>query len=125
LPDIAAASQVRSFLEQPDSYELIEVARHPARTRANPLGFDVGYWASGNFSLISDVALWPLWHPPPIEALSSLAPLLNALNECVLFSDAAAAMRFREAYRSQPWAEDEEGTPFEVIQIAKTDAGAA
>jgi hypothetical protein len=123
LPDMAAANHVRTFLEQPDGYELVEVARYPAQTHATPLGFDVGYWASGNFSIICDVAVWPLWHPPPTEALPGLARLLNALNERVLFSDAAAAMNFREAYRSAPWAEDEEGTPFEIIQIAKPDLG--
>ena len=121
LPDIASVRHVRSFLEQPDAYELVEVALHPAHTRAEPLGFDVGYWASGNFSLICDSAVWPLWHPPPKEALASIGPLLNALNEAVLFPDWAAAASLREAYRQQPWAENEDGTPFEIIQVAKVD----
>jgi hypothetical protein len=120
LPDISCARQVRNFLEQPDAYELVEVALYPSRTGAAPLGFDVGYWASGNFSLICDTAVWPLWHPPPMEAMSGLGATLAILNEAVLFPDWASAALFRDAYRTQPWAE-EEGTPLEIIEVAKVD----
>jgi hypothetical protein len=120
LPDISCALQVRGFLEQPDAYELVEVALYPSRTGAASLGFDVGYWASGNFSLICDTAVWPLWHPPPMEAMSGLGAMLAGLNEAVLFPDPASAVRFRDAYRAQPWGE-EEGTPWGIIEVARVD----
>jgi hypothetical protein len=69
--------------------------------------------ASGNLSRIWDVAVWPLWHPAPPEGSGKPRAVAAALKERVLFSDAADAMRFLDAYRSEPWAEDEADTPFE------------
>jgi hypothetical protein len=117
LPDLESAGQVAGFFERPDAHELVEVALYPLRTEAAPLGFDVGYWASGNFSLVCDTAVWPLWHPAPLEALSRLSPLLDVLNDAVLFPDRASAARFRDEYRAHPWAESE-GPAFEIVEIA-------
>lgn len=121
LPDLASVRHVLSFLERTDAYELVEVALHPESTQSEPLGFDVGYWASGNFSLICDSGIWPLWHPPPKEVFSLLAKLLAPLNRAGLFPDAESAASFRDAYRTQEWAEGESGNPFAIIQIARIE----
>ena len=124
LPDIDRAVHVRSFLERPAEYELIEVALYPARTKAPPLGFDVGYWASGNFSIVCDTAVWPIWHSPPIEALGDLRHFLGLLNDAVLFPNAESAGHFRDVYRAQPWAE-KEGSAFQILEVAAAGLVAA
>ena len=124
LPDLARAQAVRAFLKNPAAFELVEVARYPARTTRPPLGFDVGWWASGNFSIICDAAVWPLWHPPPIEALSTLAEALSGLNNVVLFTDVSSAERYRTVYREQDWAEHEDKR-FDIIEVAVVESAAA
>jgi hypothetical protein len=103
---------------------MIEVACYPSRTTAPAVGFDVGWWASGNFSIVCDAVVWPLWHPPPVEAMPAMAEYLQGLNEAVLFADVASAERYREWYRQQKWAEHE-GRPFEIIEVAVVDLDAA
>jgi hypothetical protein len=121
LPSLASAAHVASFLEDKAQYELVEVACYPSRTAAPPIGFDVGWWASGNFSIICDAVIWPIWHPPPTDAVPILTELRHLLNEAVLFPDVASAERYRQMYREQEWAEDED-PPFEIIEIAAVDA---
>jgi len=124
LPDIDCALRVRSSLERPAEYELIEVALYRSRTNAPSLGFDVGYWASGNFSIVCDTAVWPIWHAPPIEALGALRDPLGILNDAVLFPDVESAARFRDVYRAERWAE-KEGTTFEIVEVAEVGLVAA
>lgn len=87
LPDMNAALHVRSFIEDMAAFELVEVARYPFRTARPSLGFDVGWWGSGNFSIVCDAVVWPLWHPPPAAAIPILVEGLSKLNEAVLFDD--------------------------------------
>jgi len=121
LPSLASAAHVASFLDDKAEYELVEVARYPSRTAAPALGFDVGWWASGNFSILCDAVLWPIWHPPSTAAVPILAESLHALNEAVLFPDVASALRYREVYRQQEWAENDD-PPFEIIEVAPVGA---
>lgn len=121
VPDPDRAKELMDLLGNRDAYEVIEIARHPSRTDAASLGFDVGYWASGNFSLICNTAVWPLWHPPSLQALEELGLHLAHLNDNVLFPNVESALLFREWYRAQPWAEDEgqgvESVLFEVVEV--------
>jgi hypothetical protein len=120
VPDLARAKEVVGLLGRQGTYEIIEVARYPSRTDAVSIGFDVGFWASGNFSLVCDTAVWPLWHPPPPEALVAISAGLSRLNEAVLFPDVGSAASFRDTYRAQPWAERED-TAFEIVEIAPVE----
>lgn len=120
VPDLACAKEIFGYTEQPNTYEIIEVARYPSRTNRASIGFDVGYWASGNFSILCDTAIWPIWHPPPPEALAAISAGLSCLNEAVLFPDVASAASFRDTYRAQPWAENEY-TAFEIVEIAPVE----
>lgn len=117
LPDLNTALQVRAFLQDVAAFELVEVALYPFRTTRPSMGFDVGWWGSSNFSIICDAVVWPLWHPPPVEAIPNLVGFLAKLNDAVLFSDVRAAEDYRGMYREQEWAEDERRT-FDVIEVA-------
>ncbi|GEM_PF-1482776 len=122
VPDPDRAKELMDLLGNRDAYEVIEVACYPSRTDAASLGFDVGYWASGNFSLICDTAVWPLWHPPSLQALEDLRLHLVHLNDNVLFPNLESALLFREWYRAQPWAEKEdEPDEFEVVEVAREE----
>lgn len=109
-------AELRQLLSSPGEFELIEVAKYPARTSRPGIGFDVGYWASGNFSVLCDSMVWPMWHPPPEDVAVELARHACNLNEHVLFPTEVAAQSFREFYNTQDWAE----TPgeFEIIEVA-------
>ena len=50
-----------------------------------------------------------------------LAELLHGLNEAALFPDVASAARYREVYRKQAWAEEDD-PPFEIIEVALVGA---
>jgi hypothetical protein len=120
IPDLACAKGVADLLESQNIYEIIEVARYPSRTDAASIGFDVGWWASGNFSLICDTAVWPIWHPAPPDAMTAFSANLSLLNEAVLFPDVDSAVSFRDMYRAQPWAETEDSA-FEIVEIAPVE----
>jgi hypothetical protein len=118
--DLPLAEELLALIQKRADYEIIEAARQPSRTRAVSLGFDVGYWASGNFSLVCDTAIWPLWHPPDAQAIEQLKIRLNNLNAHGLFPAAESAFEFREWYRTQTWAEEEDATEsglFEVVEV--------
>jgi len=85
IPSFEQTVEVLHLVSVAEEYELVEVAHHPVRTRRPSIGFDIGYWASGNFPIICDSLVWPLWHPPPPEALQSLSHYAKKLNEHVLF----------------------------------------
>ena len=116
IPSLEPAVEVLHLVSVAKEYELIEVAHHPVRTRRSSIGFDIGYWASGNFSIICDSLVWPLWHPPPPEAFQSLSCYAKKLNEHVLFRTADEARDFCNFYSEQEWAES--GGKFEIIEIA-------
>jgi hypothetical protein len=121
VPGLSHAREVLELISSPEKFEIVEVARFPSRTNNISLGFDVGYWASGNFSLICDCAIWPLWHPPPLDVFEEVAPQLSCVNGNGLFPTAEAALAFRDFYRSQTWAETEDDGPgqLELIEVAK------
>lgn len=120
VPSLACARKIFGYIERPGRYEIIEAARFPSRTRTESIGFDVGYWASGNFSILCDTAIWPIWHPPPSDVPAEISDCLSCLNEAALFPDAKSTASFRDVYRVQPWAEQED-CPFDIIEIAPVE----
>jgi len=113
LPRPEDAHEVHSALLEPERYEIVELCAPPDRPR-DLLGFDIGYWGGGNFSILCDAAIWPLWHPPASESFSELSKLTNRLNGHALFPSPRAATRYLEWYTRQVWAEKE---PSEFILI--------
>ncbi len=125
VPDLPLAEELLDLIEKRGDYEIIRAARYPSTTNGASLGFDVGYWASGNFSLVCDTAIWPLWHPPDVEALPHLKSHLDHLNAHGLFSNVEAAFEFREWYRAQAWAEEEDDSEsglFEVVEVGPIES---
>ena len=122
LSDRQEAATVRAALSRPDTYEIIELCT-PPESPLELLGFDVGYWGGGNFSILCDAALWPIWHPAEPAATPELARHLAELNEYGLFPTADAARAFAAWYSSQDWAE-QEPTDFVVIGAGRVSDGA-
>jgi len=121
LPELSYAREVLKLLSSLEKYEIVEVARFPFRAKGVSLGFDVGYWASGNFSLICDCAIWPLWHPPVLDVFKELARHLSCVNSNGLFPTIETGLSFRDYYRSQNWTEteDDKFRRFELIEVAE------
>jgi hypothetical protein len=118
LPNLAAARDVYSFLESPNAYEIVQLAREPFFADVDCLGFDVGYWGGDHYSIICDSAVRPLWHPPQPECFAELARQLETVNESFLFPGPEGAARFRSWYRTQHWAETESRpNEFCIIQV--------
>ena len=90
LPDAHCVKAVYAALHAPEKYEIAEVCV-PPEVPAQLLGYDVGYWGGGNFSILCDAAIWPLWHPPATEAFSGLAEATTDLNAHSLFPTPEAA----------------------------------
>src|SRR5882724_2023348 len=88
---------VQAVLSCKERYEVVEICSPPEYPR-DPLGFDVGYWGGGNFSILCDATVWPLWHAPPEDALSELARAVTALNKHVLFPTELAASEYLSWY---------------------------
>jgi hypothetical protein len=114
LADRRDAATVRAALSRPDAYELVELCT-PPESPLEPLGFDVGYWGGGNFSILCDAALWPMWHPVVPAAVPELVDQISELNDYGLFATAEAARASAAWYSSQDWAERE---PADFIVIA-------
>ncbi|HET7434622.1 MAG TPA: hypothetical protein VFN10_07925 [Thermoanaerobaculia bacterium] len=113
------ASFLRGLMPYPDTLEVIYVESGEVTTTHETLGYDVGYWTGDHFSLIADVAVTPLWHPPSPDAFADVAEHLLALNEQVLFPDYAEASRYRSFYRAQDWAETEfDEDQFRIVRVA-------
>jgi hypothetical protein len=121
IQDLELAREIRGISQHPDQLEIIQVARFPNRTTSRSLGFDVGYWALGNFSLICDSAIWPCWHPPDLDEIGGLAKVLKGLNERMMFNTPDEALFFRKFYLSRSWTEKEAGTRFEIIEVADAE----
>jgi hypothetical protein len=96
-------------------YEIVELCSAPEFPN-DMLGFDLGYWGGGNFSILCDAAIWPRWHPPDPEALAELYRVLRELNEHALFPHEPSARAYFDWYTSQPWAE-KEPSDFSLIAV--------
>jgi hypothetical protein len=115
LKNAEQAWEVFFGLSEKGKYELVEVCTPPDYPR-DLLGFDIGYWGGGNFSIICDSAIWPVWHGPDSAALPELANVLSQLNQHGLFPTESLAEAYREWYIKQSWAE-EEPSDFTVIAV--------
>ncbi|HEX2880617.1 MAG TPA: hypothetical protein VHO25_13890 [Polyangiaceae bacterium] len=118
LREIDQATAVYAALASKELYEVVEISR-PSEQPQNLLGFDIGYWGGGNFSILCDAVIWPLWHPPDLAALPDLKRYL-ALNRHALFSTEQAAQSYFDWYVSQPWAE-EEPSDFSVMAVGAVE----
>jgi hypothetical protein len=117
--DLITAKKLYEDLDNPEDYEIIEISREIYGSDYDSLGFDIGYWGSGEFSLICDSVLMPRWHPPDLSDLSELSERLRCLNQHVLFSTTEEAEEFRQYYRYKQWGETEDqAVKFDIIQIA-------
>jgi len=117
VPTLAQARELRRLAARPEEYELVRLSRgNPDSGRL--LGFDVGDWGGGNYSILCDSIIWPIWHPPVPAALGDLTHHAESLNNFMLFPDCASAESFRSFYLTQSWAETE-GEPgeFSVIRV--------
>jgi hypothetical protein len=118
IPTKKYALEIFNLLDNPREWEIIHVRREEFRPNPKTLGFDVGYWGGDHFSLIADTALLPHWHPPIPEDFHELTRELSELNSNLLFTDPDSAIRFRQFYKSKPWAEtDATGNEFHIIQV--------
>jgi hypothetical protein len=119
----ADAAAVRAALSRREHYELVELCSG-AVSSVELLGFDVGYWGGGNFSILCDAAIWPTWHPATSEAIPELTWHLGKLNQYSLFPTLEAAREYATWYVGQDWAE---GPPEDFVSIAvgvtTSDAG--
>jgi hypothetical protein len=122
LGDRADAAAVRAALVHRERYELVELCSG-AVPLTDVLGFDVGYWGGGNFSILCDAAIWPTWHPATSEAIPELARHLGKLNQHSLFPTVDAAKEYATWYVAQDWAEQppEDFVPI-AVGVATTDA---
>ncbi len=109
------AREVYSALAAPERYEIVELCKAPDRPR-DLLGFDIGYWGGGNYSILCDTAIWPEWHPAPPDSIAALSEAMGQLNRNALFPNPEQAERFLEWYRQQPWAESEP-SEFSIIAV--------
>ncbi len=114
LPRLEQAIKVHAALVEPEKYEIVELCTFPDQP-ASLLGFDIGYWGGGNFSILADAAIWPIWHPPIEAAFSDLSKFSVRLNHHILFSTQLDAQDYLSWYAGQDWAESE---PEEFIVIA-------
>jgi hypothetical protein len=118
IPTKKYALEIFRLLDNPSEWEIIHVRCEEFRTNHKTLGFDVGYWGRDHFSLIVDTALLPRWHGPIREDFQELIQELSGLNSNLLFNDPDSAIRFRQFYKSKPWAEtDATGDEFQIIQV--------
>lgn len=114
------AIEIYSMLDNPAGYEIIEVVRFNWGTECDFLGFDIGYWGSDHFSLISDLVIMPQWHPAAPEDFDELKKHFLSLNEYCLFPNAQVAEDFKNYYLSKSWSESEEYCDeFCIIQISR------
>ena len=72
LPDLGLAAEVAAAADCPDEWEVIQVRRVLDGVRSTTLGFDIGYWGRGWYSILRDCVIAPQWHPTPPEAFAAL-----------------------------------------------------
>lgn len=115
LTNFDGAVAVREALVSPNDYELVELALEPDRP-GQLLGFDIGYWGGGNYSILCDAAIWPTWHPPASRSFAELSTFVRGLNDVLLFPSAAFAQIYLDWYTAQEWAE-EPADDFKIIGV--------
>lgn len=114
---LAQAEELLLLVDRPEESEIVRLSDDDL-SEVPMLGYDVGYWGGGNFSILCDSVIWPMWHSPVPEAVDHMVQHLACLNGHMLFPDHASADRFRSFYVTQPWAETEfEAGEFSVIRI--------
>jgi hypothetical protein len=119
LASIEDATRVYAALgSERDRWGIIHVNLGINVTSAPALGFDVGWWGGEFFSIISDAAVCPTWHPPDDNSFAALADALRKVNDRLLFNVEADALGFRDYYTSQRWSESEGGSPFVVVGVS-------
>ena len=111
--------QISQALRSPSTYDIVELGRLDERL-SHLIGFDVGYWGGGNFSLICDAMIWPTWHAPDKDAWAKLGTFVKRLNSSLLFETKNEAQDYLKWYRTQGWAETEP-TDFEIIGVGTVD----
>jgi hypothetical protein len=114
LAEAGQVQAIRALLVAPQLFEIVELCSGRDLPKQR-LGFDIGYWGGGNFSILCDAAIWPLWHPPVPEVFNELADVTRELNAHALFPTSESAHRYLEWYSRQAWAEKE---PSEFCVIA-------
>ena len=118
---LAHAKELRLLTGHPFQYEVVCLSRTDL-SESPSLGFDVGYWSGGNYSILCDTVIWPMWHGPEPAAYVEPSQYVGCLNHHMLFPDPGSAERFRSFYRTQPWAETEaEPDDFCVIGVEVVD----
>ena len=117
IPSLRDARSVMRALRSPARYELVELTLMPDVPDAL-LGFDVGYWGGGNYSVLCDAAIWPTWHPPEPTALRYIARFMSGLNGSLLFPTADAAGAYLDWYAEESWGE-KPAEDFRVIGVGE------
>jgi hypothetical protein len=123
---IEDAFTVYDLLENKNNYEIIELKRKKFNSDETFLGFDIGYWGSDHFSIISDTMIAPQWHAPDPEDFNTLFLFAKRLNKNLLFKTEKDAMEFRKYYLKTKWAETDsphagEESEFYIIQVNKVN----
>ena len=114
---LAEAKELRLLVDRPEEYEIVRLSDADV-DEGHMLGYDVGYWGGGDYSILCDSVIWPVWHGPVPESFDHLARHVGCLNAQMLFPDHVSAERFRSFYIAQPWAETEaQAGEFSVIRI--------
>jgi hypothetical protein len=127
IPTLTLGHELMRAVDHPETYELVRLSRD-SFDEGPMLGFDVGYWGGGNYSILCDSLIWPLWHGAPSEAFHDLGQHIACLNTHMLCPDRQSAERFRSFYLTQSWGETEDVPgEFCVIRIdaVETPDGAA
>lgn len=96
---LAEADALKRVVDCPADYEIVRLSTDDSDGGGERLGYDVGYWGGGNYSILCDSVLWPVWHPPPREALPMLAGRVASLNAHMLFPDRRFAVEFRLSFQ--------------------------
>jgi len=102
------------------TYEMVELCTG-AEYPQNLLGFDVGYWGGGNFSILCDVVVWPVWHPPTRDMLPLPAQAFRELNAHCLFPTQRGAETYLGLVQATVMGRNEaEPGEFTVIGVGST-----
>ena len=118
LESLEVAKEVMSLTDDPSEWDVIHVTRGPGNWSERTLGYDIGFWGGDLRSLIADVIVIPLYHPPPAQDFDEVADALSRLNDNLLFDSPRDAEEYCTYYRSKPWSEGEEPDyKFVVIRV--------
>ena len=101
------------MVDKKSNYEIIEVLFDTPEVTDKTLGFDIGN-NFGDYSIIADTAVIPLWHPPDFDDYNDIKELLRKLNINCLFSIYSLAQKYLETYNNKTWGEKDD---FDIIQL--------